>query len=46
MTEGRPGGRSASQIMSNRICREYAVFRLRGCSANWMPLLVRIVWMR
>lgn len=23
-----------SQIMSKRICREYAVFRLRGCSAN------------
>jgi len=32
----------ASQIMSKRICREKAVFRLRGCSANWMPLSVRI----
>lgn len=24
----------ASQTMSNSICREYAVFRLRGCSVN------------
>jgi hypothetical protein len=28
---------SASQIMSTRICREYALFGLRGRSANWMP---------
>jgi hypothetical protein len=27
----------ASQIMSKRLIRERMVFRLRGCSANWMP---------
>ncbi len=36
----------ASQIMSKRIWRDQAVFRFRGCSANWMPLSVRIVWIR
>src|SRR3546814_8909094 len=34
----------ASQIMSKRIWREKAVFRLRGWSANRMQLSVRIVW--
>ena len=29
-----------SQIMSKRICRGYAVFRLRGCTANLMPLAI------
>lgn len=29
----------AQLIMSKRICREYAVLRLRGCSANWMAAL-------
>ena len=28
---------SPSQIMSNRICREDGVLRLRGCPASWMP---------
>ena len=32
----------ASQIISKRICRGQTVLRLRGCSANWMSLLVRI----
>ncbi len=35
---------SPSQIMSKRIGREWMVLRFRGCSANWMPLSVRIVW--
>jgi hypothetical protein len=26
--------------MSKRIGLEYAVLRLRGCSANWMPLAI------
>jgi hypothetical protein len=36
----------ASQIMSKRIWRDQAVLRLRGRSANWMPLSVRMVWIR
>ena len=36
----------ALQIMSKRMGRDQAVLRLRGCSANWMPLSVRTVWMR
>jgi hypothetical protein len=36
----------ASQIMSKSICREKAAFQLRSCSADWMPLWVRIVWIR
>ena len=35
-----------SQILSNRICREYTVVRLRGCSVNWLPLSVTIVLVR
>ncbi|QBL95584.1 hypothetical protein KSAC_34050 (plasmid) [Komagataeibacter saccharivorans] len=33
----------ALQIMLERIERDHAEPRLRGCSANWMPLSVRIV---
>lgn len=36
----------ALQIMSKRIWQDQAVLRLRGCSANRMPLSVRMVWMR
>lgn len=32
--------------MSKRIWRDQAVLRLLGYSAKWMPLSVRIVWMR
>lgn len=49
MTVGFVNRRSmsfASQIMAKRIWRDQAVFRLRGWSANWMPLSVKIVWMR
>ena len=34
----------AAPVMSNRMGREQGVLQLRGCSQNWMPLLVSIVW--